>query len=212
MKKEIILIGGFCETIELCQDCGFTIIGIVDVTDSDANAYNLPYLGDDEAFLARSQLLKQYPLVICPDAPKTRQRIAERYRVEGFSFAAVISPDAKISRTAVLGTGAVIQAGCLISSHVRAGDFLRMNHYASIFHETSVQDAVTIAPCASVLGRVELGERCYIGAHAVVLPNRKIAQDALVGAGAVVTKDVVARVTVVGIPAKEMNPRSVSDE
>ena len=207
--KDIILIGGFCETIELCQECGFNIAGIVDATDKDAKAYGLSYLGDDETFLAQSGQYRQVPLVICPDSPKARQRIAGKYRDAGFSFASVISPEAKISKTALFGTGVVIHAACFISARVRVGDFVRMNHGASVFHETCVQDAVTIAPYATVLGRVELEAGCYIGARAVVLPGLKIAQDAIVGAGAVVTKDVPARVTVAGVPAKEMKPRIV---
>ena len=209
MKKEIILIGGFCETIELCQDCGFTIIGIVDVTDKDAKAYHLSYLGDDETFLASSEQYIQFPLVVCPDSPKARHRIAEKYKDAGFSFASVVSPDAKISKTAILGKGVVIHSGCLVSSRVRINDFVRMNHCASIFHESQVQKAVTIAPYATVLGRVELGEQCYIGAHAVVLPERKLAPGTLVGAGAIVTKDVATHTTVVGVPARAMKQQSI---
>jgi len=41
-----------------------------------------------------------------------------------------------------------------------------------------------------------------IGANATILPGKVIGEDAFVGAGALVTKDVPAGVTVVGNPAK----------
>ena len=43
---------------------------------------------------------------------------------------------------------------------------------------------------------------CYIGAGAIILPGVTIGKMAIVGAGAVVTKDVPSRTVVVGVPAK----------
>ena len=43
----------------------------------------------------------------------------------------------------------------------------------------------------------------FVGLGASVLPDRTVGDDAVVGAGAVVTKDVPVGATVVGVPAKE---------
>jgi len=52
-----------------------------------------------------------------------------------------------------------------------------------------------------------VGERGLVGAGAVVLPRIRIGADSTIGAGAVVTKDVPAGVTVAGNPARIMNRR-----
>ncbi len=51
-------------------------------------------------------------------------------------------------------------------------------------------------------GEVVIGERAMIGAGAVVLPGVEIGSDARVGANSLVTEDVPAGVTVVGVPAQ----------
>jgi acetyltransferase-like isoleucine patch superfamily enzyme len=50
--------------------------------------------------------------------------------------------------------------------------------------------------------QVILKKRCFIGNNAVVLPGITVNEKAIVGAGAVVTKDVEERTIVVGVPAK----------
>jgi maltose O-acetyltransferase len=49
---------------------------------------------------------------------------------------------------------------------------------------------------------VKIGDGCYIGTGAVILPGLNISDQAIIGAGAVVTKDVPAGVIVKGVPAK----------
>jgi len=51
---------------------------------------------------------------------------------------------------------------------------------------------------------------CRVGARAVVLPGIEIGEEALVAAGAVVTRDVAARQVVMGVPARAV--REVTDE
>ncbi|HLH10869.1 MAG TPA: acyltransferase [Methylovirgula sp.] len=47
-----------------------------------------------------------------------------------------------------------------------------------------------------------IGRRCFIGARSLILPGVEIGDECLVGAGAVVTKDVPSRSVVVGNPAR----------
>lgn len=49
---------------------------------------------------------------------------------------------------------------------------------------------------------IRIGNNVWIGAQATVLPGVTIGDGAIVGAGAVVTRDVPANVIVGGIPAK----------
>lgn len=64
-------------------------------------------------------------------------------------------------------------------------------------------DASTCAFCGyAKIGRVSIGDNCFIGAGSIVLPNVTIGNNVIVGAGAVVTKSIPDNVVVVGNPAK----------
>jgi len=81
-----------------------------------------------------------------------------------------------------------------------------------------IEDNVTIAGSVmisshdgsfmNVLGQkmiakqITLKKQCFIGNNAIILPGITINEKAIVGAGAVVTKDVEERTIVVGVPAK----------
>ena len=52
------------------------------------------------------------------------------------------------------------------------------------------------------MGTIEIFDNCMIGSHAILLPNIKIGPNAIVAAGAVVTKDVPEGAIVGGNPAK----------
>ena len=53
-------------------------------------------------------------------------------------------------------------------------------------------------------GPITIGDRVFLGQRSVVLGGVKIGDGATVGAHAVVTKDVAAGMTVVGIPARPL--------
>ncbi|MFL6212860.1 MAG: DapH/DapD/GlmU-related protein [Blastocatellia bacterium] len=54
-------------------------------------------------------------------------------------------------------------------------------------------------------GRVRIGNRCWIGAKAVILKDVELGDGAVVGAGAVVTRSVPPGVVVAGVPARQVS-------
>ena len=57
------------------------------------------------------------------------------------------------------------------------------------------------SPSLQSFGRIDILDNCFIGANAIVLPGVRIGPNAVVGAGAVVTKDVPPGTVVAGCPA-----------
>lgn len=55
-----------------------------------------------------------------------------------------------------------------------------------------------------LIGKVKIGNRCWIGAKAVILKDVELGDGCVVGAGAVVTKSVAPGTVVVGVPARAM--------
>ena len=83
--------------------------------------------------------------------------------------------------------------------HITIGDGARIGHGAVIICNDSMgkpgSGLIKVAP-------VHIGARTSVGAYAVILPGVKIGDDAIIAAGAVVTKDVAAGDIVAGVPAK----------
>ena len=79
-----------------------------------------------------------------------------------------------------------------------------------------IGDFVTFTPNVHCNGRVVIEDYAYIGTGAIIKQGAKekpitIGHGAVVGMGAVVTRDVAPYTTVVGIPAAPINKNRVSD-
>lgn len=146
-------------------------------------------------------------MYIHPLSDVQTSEIGEGTRVWQFS---VVLKDAKIGRNCN------ICAHTLIENDVVIGDNVTIKSGVYIWDGTRIGDNVFIGPCASFtndkmprskvypdeFSRITVEECASIGANATLLPGITIGQHAMVGAGAVVTKDVPAYAVVVGNPAK----------
>lgn len=110
----------------------------------------------------------------------------------------------EIGEDSVIGEDAVLDGRdkLFIGSHVDiASDVMIYNA------EHNVKDPSFRAICAPVV----IEDYVFIGPRAIILPGVKIKKGAVVGAGAVVTKDVGEGLIVGGIPAKYIGERGVKD-
>lgn len=205
MDKKIILVGGFHEIIELCENIGYTIIGIIDNNIED-HYLNYPILGRDEDAYEILKKNTNIPLVITPDSPLIREKLFNYYSNIGFNFETIISLKANISKSSSIGVGSIIQDGVNISANTSIGNFVKLNTNCNIMHDCTVNNFVTIAPNAVVLGRIFIHKNAYIGANSTILPDKIIAENVIVGAGSVVTKNISEKNSIyAGVPAKKLN-------
>lgn len=101
-----------------------------------------------------------------------------------------------------LGKRVFINSGCCFQDQggVVIGDDCLIGHntvLATLNHDPAPSRRADMRPAPVVLGR-----NVWIGANATVLPGVSIGDDAVVSAGAIVTKDVPAAAVVVGAPAR----------
>lgn len=65
---------------------------------------------------------------------------------------------------------------------------------------------------AMQIGHVKIGNRCWVGARAVILKNVELGDGSVVAAGAVVTKSVPAGAVVAGVPARIIKTNPAATE
>lgn len=81
---------------------------------------------------------------------------------------------------------------------IEIGSDVLMTHATVLAHDASP----VVFGARTRVGRVRIGDQCFIGAGAVVLPGVTIGARAIIGANAVVSRDVPAGSVVAGNPGK----------
>jgi acetyltransferase-like isoleucine patch superfamily enzyme len=133
---------------------------------------------------------------------------------------------AQVREGAALGPGCIIGKGAYIGEHVSVGANCKVQNYACLYPGVSLEDGVFIGPHVVFtndrlpraitpdgslksdadwqIGPTLVRYGASLGSRAVVLPGLSIGRWSLVGAGAVVTKDVPHHALVVGNPARRV--------
>jgi sugar O-acyltransferase (sialic acid O-acetyltransferase NeuD family) len=119
----------------------------------------------------------------------------------GLRLPVLIHPSAIVSRTAKLDLGSQVLANAVVAAGTTVGRTSIINNSANVDHECVLGNGVHIAPGTVLCGCVTVGDYSFIGANAVVLPRLRIGRSVVVGAGAVVTRDVPDYSVVAGNPA-----------
>jgi UDP-2-acetamido-3-amino-2,3-dideoxy-glucuronate N-acetyltransferase len=129
----------------------------------------------------------------------------------------IVGDQACVRERVEVGDDVVIGRGSLVENDTTVGALTKIQADAYITAYSTLEDEVFIAPCVvttndDFMGRTEqrhelvkgptIRRRARVGGGAVLCPGVEIGEEAFVGAGAVVTKDVPPRVVVVGNPAR----------
>ena len=125
----------------------------------------------------------------------------------------LIRENTEIGDDVLIGTNSVIDGNCRIGSKVS----VQTNVYITAY--TVIDDNVFLGPCAVTTNDkyMEYGAElrgpvikkgAKIGANSTILPGITIEKDAIVGAGAVVTRDVKSKEVVAGVPIKVLGRKN----
>ncbi|MDM8553324.1 acetyltransferase [Desulfococcaceae bacterium HSG7] len=150
------------------------------------------------SILSLTETKKQYPAVAVVGGignPKIRENRMNKAEEEGFVFETVIHPDTERSEWLEIAEGVVICAGNILTTNIRLGHHVQINLDCTIGHDVIMGDYTTLAPGVHVSGWVHFGKRVYVGTGAVIINGTEekplsIGDDAVIGAGACVTKSV----------------------
>lgn len=133
-----------------------------------------------------------------------RRDIARIVESANFELINAIHPSARLANNVTLGRGIVIAAGATVCAHAQIGDYAILNTGCIVDHESMIGMATHVCPGVRLAGHVVVESGAFVGIGATVIQNVRIGFESIVGAGAVVIKDVPPLTTVVGVPAREI--------
>jgi len=142
------------------------------------------------------------PLHVSIGDNPAREREARALGLE--RLASVLHPAATRAATASVQAGCFVAAGAVLGPLSRLGAGVIVNHGAVVDHDCSVGDFTHVAPRAVLGGGVQLGRRVMLGVGAAVLPGVRVADDVVIGAGAVVHRDLLSPGVYVGVPVRRL--------
>ncbi|HMQ78289.1 MAG TPA: acetyltransferase [Ignavibacteria bacterium] len=120
----------------------------------------------------------------------------------------VIHRSVELGHDNVFGDGTIMFAGSTVTVNSVLGLQVNVNPQCSIAHDVVIEDYCNLSPGVHLTGGVHLEEGVNIGTGAVILPRVTIGKWSVIGAGAVVTKDIPPYSVAAGVPAKIIKTRN----
>ncbi len=212
--KDLVIFGtgGFAREVhQIVEDfdqdkSAWNFIGFLDGNPESHNKeiHGFPVLGGAEWLAGRHGVA----VVVAIGGPAGKRKLVEQIRaVDETSFATLVHPLAWVGNRVSLGEGVVICAGTLITTDIRIGNHVILNLDCTVGHDSCIEDYVTVAPSVNISGCVKVGEGCDLGTNSTVIQGITIGHWSVVGAGAVVVRNIPSNTTAVGIPAKPIKER-----
>jgi UDP-2-acetamido-3-amino-2,3-dideoxy-glucuronate N-acetyltransferase len=131
---------------------------------------------------------------------------------------------AQVRERVKIGRNCILGKGVYVDFDVTIGDNCKLQNGVFVYHPATVEDGVFLGPGVIVtndkfpraitpdgnlkqdadweVGPVHICQGASLGGGAIVLPNVTVGRFAMVGSGAVVSKDVPHQGLVVGVPAR----------
>lgn len=137
-------------------------------------------------------------------ASKTRQTIIAKIKERDpqIKFATLIDPSVEMSKLVGIGEGTIICAHTIITVNISIGEHVIINLDCTIGHDAILEDFVTLYPSVNVSGATHIGCCSEMGTGMQIIQGKTIGNNSIVGAGAVVVRDIPDNCTAVGSPAK----------
>jgi sugar O-acyltransferase (sialic acid O-acetyltransferase NeuD family) len=181
------------------------------------SSYEVVAFAVERAYLKRPELFGR-PVVALEDLPakyapadhwfyaslvytqlnRLRARLYRSAKAMGYKPASYVSPRAFVWRNVKLGEHCFVFENNVLQPFVTIGDNVVLWSGNHIGHHSKIGDHGFVSSHVVVSGFCNVGANCFLGVNATLGNNVTVGPDCLLGAGAIVTKDVAADTIVKG--------------
>jgi len=207
MDKAIIIGAGTYGQVYAEYIKDFAKYEVIGFLDDDTTKHNLlvnslPVLGS--VSLLNTLPEKDKTAVFVPIGNnKTRLHILRLSESLGYQTPGFIHPDVQIHHSIKLGKSVYILPSTSIMPHTIIEDYVMISMGVNIAHHTVIGMGSFLSQGVNVGASINIGENSFLGIASTIMTGIKgIGSNTIVGAGAVVIKDLPENVVAAGVPAK----------
>jgi sugar O-acyltransferase (sialic acid O-acetyltransferase NeuD family) len=136
---------------------------------------------------------------------RVRARLFRHVKELGYSCETYVSSHAFVWRDVEIGENSFIFENNVLQYGVSVGDNVILWSGNHVGHQTKIHDDVFISSHCVISGFCEIGRSSFLGVNSTFGDNLKVAEDCVIGAGAVVVKNTKPGLVYVGNPAKPLD-------
>ncbi len=208
--KEIIIVGagGFGrELLQWIKDINkvekrWIIKGFIDDTEAPLKRFECDYQVIGKIVDWKPSENEVFACAIA--SPRDKEKVVTLLKEKGAIFEKIIHPTAIIGDFNKIGEGFVAYPNSVVTVNTNIGDYVTLL-ISAIGHDAVIGDFSTISSYCDITGSVNIGKRVFLGSHVTIVPQRKIGNDAYLGAGSVVVTNIKENKKVMGNPARKIN-------
>ncbi|WP_128656643.1 acetyltransferase [Paenibacillus sp. 598K] len=204
MKRKLLIIGAGGHG-KVLADIALKVGSWRQIAFLDDVLYSTKQLGLDVIGLSNEaeEYIDEFEVIVGIGNNSIREEMQTKLEIEGAIIPSLVHPSATIGSDVTIGSGTVIMAGGVINCCSAIGKGTIVNTGATIDHDCIVESYVHVSPGVHIAGGVTVGARSWLGIGSVVSNNVSITSDSIVGAGAVVVKNILEPGKYLGLPAKK---------
>jgi sugar O-acyltransferase (sialic acid O-acetyltransferase NeuD family) len=187
-KIKLILVGGgglFLEVSEYISASNDAYIFGYLATERNSGVLDIDYLGDVSEAINHTDCC----FLIAIGNPQTRNRIYNALKGK-CKFYTFIDTKAIVSRSAVIGEGAIICPNVILNARSTIKPNVLVNVNASVGHEAYVGESSVLSPYSALNGSSKIGKMCFLGTRATVFPGKTLGDSCTVDTHSFVKSDV----------------------
>jgi sugar O-acyltransferase (sialic acid O-acetyltransferase NeuD family) len=197
------------ETLRMIRACqtvnpNFEVVGFLDNNPQKMNTvyHGYPILGGTSSIKSLGLDLSEVRFInLITRDTVTRYKTSLEVSSQGGKFANFMHPSVNLEYVK-LGTGIYVQENVVLQAEVHVGNNSSIHIGTLVGHESKIGNSVFIAHGCNISGNTIIEDGVQMGTGVSSVPRIKIGKWSIIGAGAVVIKDVPPYSVVVGNPGK----------
>lgn len=206
MKSIIIGAGTYGEVyLAYLQEAGVNIVGFLDDDPkfTSQSVRGVPVLGP----ISKLETLRTthgIEAVYCPlGNNKLRVKFLTKAKELGYKIPNYIHPSVIISPNVTIGEGVYVLLGTTIMPHTVIKDYVMISMGVHLAHHCVLDEGVFLSTGCNFGASIHARKYAYCGISSTIMTGiHELGEDCLIGAGAVVIRDVPERAVMAGVPAK----------